>query len=99
MDIAETSTEYVHVPVKATIAGTSITPGAPPKLAFLDRQNTSNPDSGDWITGEWSGGNARLLVGPNGGTTTLAIGTYRLWITFAAGLETPVYRVGTVTVY
>ena len=99
MDLAVTSTEYVHVDVEATIGGTAITVASPPKLAFLPTSSTENPAAEDWITGEWSGSRARILVGPNGGTVTLDPGAYRLWISFAAGLETPVRRAGIVTIY
>ncbi len=30
---------------------------------------------------------------------TLTPGDYRVWLTWAAGLEAPVYRAGTITVY
>lgn len=99
MDLAATSTEYVHVDVTVTVDGTPITLANPPELAFLASSDTNNPSAEDWLTGEWSGSRARILVGPNGGTVTLDPGTYRMWISFAAGLETPVRRAGLVTVY
>jgi len=97
MDLAATSTEYVHLNVVAAISGTPISLATPPKMAAL--ATSANPIVGDWFDAEWSGGYARLLIGPAGGAVTLDVGLYNVWITFAAGLETPVYRAGTLTVY
>lgn len=98
MEIAASSTEYLHVNVVASIGGTAVTLASPPKLAFLPASSAENPVTEDWLTGEWSGSWARLLLGP-GGAVTLDPGKYSVWITFAAGLETPVYRAGELTVY
>lgn len=98
MDLAATSTEYLHVGVTATISGSPVAVPVPPKFAFLDTQNLSNPDT-EWITGEWAGTVARILLGPNGGALTLEPGAYKVWISFAAGAETPVRRIGTLNVY
>ncbi|MFJ3289978.1 hypothetical protein ACIPMW_32420 [Streptomyces sp. NPDC086669] len=99
MEIAATSTEYVRVTAVSKAAGSTINPAAPPKFAFLPASATDNPATEDWVTGEWTTPWARILVGPNGGTVTLDPGTYRVWLTWAAGTETPVYRAGTLTVY
>ncbi|MFK4868997.1 hypothetical protein ACI3K4_27665 [Streptomyces sp. CSMPJR101] len=99
MEIAGSSTEYVHVNVVASIGGTPVTLASPPKLAFLPVSSTSNPETEDWLSGEWSGSWARILIGPNGGGVTLDPGKYSVWISFAAGSETPVYRAGDLTVY
>lgn len=96
MDIAAASTEYVHVPVTATGGGT-INTTVPPRFAFLP--GGSDPATTDWYTGQWADGAARILVGPNGGTLSLPTGHYWLWVTWAAGLESPVYRAGRVRVY
>ncbi|MEU1778115.1 hypothetical protein ABZ545_01355 [Streptomyces abikoensis] len=97
MEIAVTSTEYVHVPIAATLDGSVVTLTTPPKLAFLT--TSGNPAPGDWLTGQWQSGTARLLVGPVGGAITLAAGEYSVWVTWAAAAETPVYRAGTITAY
>jgi hypothetical protein len=78
--IPASSTEYVHVPVTAP-AGVDIT-GSPPKLAILPVTNRSNPETGDWHTGDWDGTEARLLVGPDGGAVTLTAGDYRVYVSF-----------------
>lgn len=99
MEIAATSTEYLHIDVKAWIGGTEVTLSTPPKIAILPVGAASNPAAEDWLTGEWMTGWARLLLGPGGGAVTLTAGRYSVWITFAAGAETPVYRAGELTVY
>ena len=97
MEIAATSTEYVRVTAVSKASGSAVNPAAPPKFAFM--LTTDNPGDTDWLTGEWTTSWARILVGPVGGTVTLAPGIYTVWLTWAAGTETPVYRAGTLTVY
>ena len=97
VEIAATSTEYVRVTAVAKSSGSSITPAAQPKFAFM--LTADNPAITDWLTGEWATPWARILVGPNGGAVTLDPGNYTVWLSWAAGTETPVYRAGTLTVY
>lgn len=99
MEIAATSTEFVHVNVQITIQGVPVNAALAPSLAFLPASSTDNPQPTDWLAGEWNGTQARILVGPSGGALTLDPGKYKLWIKFAAGLESPVYRAGPITVY
>ncbi len=99
MEIAATSTEYVRVTAVTKAAGSTITPAVPPEFAFLPASSSDNPAAEDWITGEWNTPWARIMVGPSGGAVTLAAGEYSVWLTWAAGTETPVYRAGTLTVY
>jgi hypothetical protein len=95
--IAATSTEFVHVNVGAWIGGAAITLADLPKFAFL--LTTANPLAGDWLTGEWSGNWARVLVGPNGGAATLVEGRYNVWLSFTAGIESPVRLTGQLDIY
>ncbi|MBB5108307.1 hypothetical protein [Streptomyces spectabilis] len=97
MDLAALSTEYVKITVVAKAGGASLNLGAPPEFAFLADGTT--PDTGDWHTGEWLAPHARILIGPEGGETTLTEGDYRVWIKFAGGTETPIHRTGTLTIY
>ena len=99
MEIAATSTEYVKVTATSKAGGSPVNPAAPPNFAFLPTSTTGNPAAEDWLTGEWNAPHARILIGPSGGITTLEPGDYRVWLTWAAGTETPVYRTGTLTVY
>lgn len=96
MDLAATSTEYVKVKVDATADGDPVTLSDPPKMAFL--AGKSNPADGDWKAAEWHSGYARVLVGPDGGVTTLTAGTYWVWGTWTAGTENPVHRFGRIHV-
>ncbi|MFC8065510.1 hypothetical protein [Streptomyces sp. NPDC057293] len=100
MEIAATSTEYVRVTAKATVGGSPVSPSAPPQFAFQPTSATGNPAVEEWLTGEWVTPHARILIGPNGGVTTLEAGEYRVWLAWTAGAEAPVYRTpGTITVY
>lgn len=97
MDLAAISTEFVKVTVVARAGGTSIQLAVPPQFAFLLAD--TSPVAEDWLTGEWLAPHGRILIGPNGGVTTLVEGEYTLWIKFAGGSETPVYRAGSLKVY
>ncbi len=78
MMIPASSTEYLHIPVTAPV-GVDIT-GSPPRIAILPVSNRTGPEAGDWHTGDWADGAARLLVGPDGGAVTLAEGDYRVYV-------------------
>jgi hypothetical protein len=97
VDIAATSTEYVRISASSRLSGSLINVAVAPKFAFM--ATSGNPGVSDWFNGEWATSWARILVGPAGGTTALAAGEYSVWITWAAGTETPVYRAGALTVY
>ena len=99
VEIAATSTEYVKVTATAKVGGSIVTVAAPPQFAFQPTSATGNHVAEDWLTGEWSTPHARILIGPNGGAVTLEPGEYRVWLAWAAGVEAPVYRAGTITVY
>lgn len=91
MLIPGTSTEYIHVPV-TTPAGVDLT-GSPVKIAVV--AHTSAPSNAEWHTAEWSDGDARILIGPDGGALTLTPGDYRVWVTFdPPGAENIVRRSG-----
>ena len=96
MEIATTSTEYVKIPVTASVGGEPVNLANPPKIAFIT--GDGNPAALDWKTAEWDDGAARILVGPVGGDITLAPGSYWAWAKWTAGEETPVYRAGRVKV-
>lgn len=107
LEISALSLEYVKVPVNAIVDGAPYDPTtATVKLAF--KPLGVAPQAGDWQTGSWetaSGGTssarywARCLVGP-GGTITLPVGQYVVWVqvnAVAAG-EEPVLEAGTLLV-
>lgn len=97
VDLAAISTEFVKVTVIAKSGGTQVSLPTPPSFAFL--LTDTSPEIGDWLTGEWIAPHGRILVGPNGGVVTLVEGEYAVWIKFAGGSETPVYRTGKLKVY
>ena len=85
--LAATSTEFVHVPVRARRAGTTM-PLTGVKIAIL--AGADNPLPEEWWDAEYVDGAARLLIGPEGGAFTLERGEYYVWVRWAAGAETPV---------
>jgi hypothetical protein len=74
--IPASSTEYLHIPVTAP-AGVDLS-AAPMKIAIV--AHADNPSDAEWKTAEWADGEARILVGPDGGALTLTRGNYRVWI-------------------
>jgi len=95
MQLPATSTEYLHIPVTAP-AGTDLT-GTPVKIAAVAHRD--NPANAEWKTAEWAGGEARLLIGPEGGALTLSRGDYRVWIHIdPPGAEAVVRRAGILTI-
>ncbi|MFR9796617.1 hypothetical protein ACL02U_12035 [Streptomyces sp. MS06] len=95
MVIPASSTEYVHVPVTAT-DGTDLS-STTVKIAVVAHRD--NPSGSEWQTAEWAGGDARLLIGPDGGALTLTAGDYRVWITFdPAGAENIVRLAGVLSI-
>lgn len=99
MEIAATSTEYVRITAVPKAGGSVINAAAQPRFAFQPSSASGNPAAEDWLDGEWVPPHARILIGPNGGATVLEPGEYQVWLSWAAGAETPVYRTGTLTVY
>jgi hypothetical protein len=99
VEIAASSTEYVKVTAIAKAGSDTVNVAAPPKFAFLPVSSSGNPAAEDWLTGEWAASHARILIGPSGGVVTLAPGEYRVWLSWSAGSEVPVYRSGPLTVY
>lgn len=93
--IPSTSTEYLHVPVTTTPAGTSLD-GVPVKVAVVAHR--ANPASSEWRTASWDDGAARLLIGP-GSDTVLTAGDYRVWISIdPPGAENVIRQSGVLSV-
>jgi hypothetical protein len=93
--IPASSTEYLHIPVTAP-AGTDLT-GAPVKIAIVAHRN--NPSGVEWKTAEWVDGEARLLIGPDGGALTLVHGIYQVWVSVdPPGAENVVRQSGMLNV-
>jgi hypothetical protein len=98
--ISSLSTEYVQVPVQATIMGVPYNPTADAvSLAFV----VGNAYPTLWYAGSWvttAQGNylAQTLIGPANGGTVLAPGTYNIYVKITDNPEVPVIPSGSVTV-
>lgn len=104
LTLSSLATEFVIIPVNATVAGVSHNPTSDTvQMAFLSTPN-SVPQLSDWKTASWDTTAsflypylAQCLVGPTG-TVTLTAGTYTIWIKIADSPETPVQQVGSLTI-
>lgn len=102
--ISVLSTTYVMCRVSATENGAAINPtSGTAHFAFIpESQDNASPAASAWVAGSWETGTdeywARCLVGPSG-TTTLAAGSYDVWVKVTKAPETVVSRVGTLSIY
>lgn len=95
MVIPASSTEFLRVSVPAP-AGVDLS-GSPVQIAIV--AHGDNPGDDEWHTAEWADGNARLLIGPDGGALTLTRGNYRVWVAFdPPGPESPVRPSGSLSI-
>lgn len=104
--MSQLSLQYVGVPVKATqLTGASYNPTAlPVAMAFMP-QATQVPQNTDWQAAIWAAQSGNLLypyaayclVGP-GGTITLGIGTYVMYLKITGVPEIPVIIAGQLQV-
>lgn len=96
------SLDQVRVPVFAASGGYPVDPTSyAVKLAFLE--STGAPQAADWVDGTWDTTaigtyTAQCLVGPSG-ATTLAAGTYYVWVQITGAGEAPVAPAGELEVY
>lgn len=93
------STEYVKYEVTAAVLGITYQPTAD-VVQFAFPVVGANPTT--WFTGSWEtiGAHylARILIGPAGGATALAAGTYDVYCKIVDSPETVVRKVGQLTV-
>ncbi len=98
--ISHLSLQYVGVPVKAVNPdGTTKNPTADPVAMAFMPQATQVPQNADWQSAVWAtrAGDilnpyaAACLVGP-GGTITLAIGTYIIYVKVTDSPEIPILQ-------
>lgn len=102
ISISSASLQYVLVPVRAFSEGVAYNPtGDTVQMAFMV---AGTPGSADWKTASWAADTqvngvylAQCLIGP-GGTGTLAIGSYTIWLKVVDNPEIPVLPVGGLTV-
>ncbi|MFI1928338.1 hypothetical protein [Streptomyces sp. NPDC020377] len=95
MLIPASSTEFMRVPVTAP-AGIDLAT-VPMKIAVV--AHADNPSDTEWHTAEWVDGEARILIGPDGGALTFASGGYQVWITIdPPGAENIIRRAGGLSI-
>jgi hypothetical protein len=99
VNILASSTEFVRVPVTATVAGLSYDPTADTvQMAFT---TTGDPGPDDWHSATWetvgSVSHARCLIGPTGGIA-LPAGTYTVYVRVTDNPEIPVKQAGYLTI-
>ncbi len=106
LTISHLSTEYVIIPLNATVNGQIHDPtGDLLQFAFLSNQSAS-PGNTDWVVGIWGTNSnsslypflAECLVGPAGGVINLGTGVYVIWIKITDNPEIPVLQAGMLTV-
>lgn len=106
LTVSRASTEFIRVPIAAQSSGVAANPtGDTVVMAFL--AGAGPPESGDWKTASWDTDAttypptyaAQCLVGPAGGTVTLAAGVYSVWVKVTDSPEVPVKRAGQIKVF
>jgi hypothetical protein len=99
------SLEYVPAAITATSMGVPVNPTSDP-VSFAFTVGAARPASGDWKTGSWDGTQPRTpgtayiahcLVGP-GGTVTLPVGRYTMWVRITDTPEIPVIPFGLLNI-
>jgi hypothetical protein len=96
------STQYVLIPVQATVAGEAISPAGFP-VAFQFAPVGTTP-TGSWTAGSWQDGTtngfymAQCLIGPENGGLVLAPALYAIWIQITGNPEVPVLQPGLLQV-
>lgn len=88
------STEYVPCPVTSPLTQTELT-ALTVQMVFVSPDTDPDTITG-WLTASWTViGNvayAQTLVGPSGGTVTLAKGTYAIYAKIVSSPETPIIQ-------
>ncbi|MEV7975427.1 hypothetical protein [Streptomyces sp. NPDC086519] len=94
MVIPASSTEYLHIPV--TLPAGVDPASTPVRIAVVAHR--ADPADSEWHDAEWSGTDARILVGPDSGLV-LVPGDYRVWINLdPPGVENIVRKSGVLSV-
>lgn len=100
------STEYVRVQVTAVVAGLSYNPTGDSvyfQYTAVGAEPSAPAPGGSWSAGSWETvGTSYValgLVGPTGGGTSLAVGTYAIWVQVSDNPEQPARNVGSLQIY
>lgn len=98
--LSTAATEYLRYNVTATAAGVAKNPTTDTVQFAFTASSQSPPVT--YFAGSWETANgayfAICLVGPAGGVTTLAVGTWTVWIKVTDTPEVPVRNVGLLVV-
>lgn len=92
------STEEIRVPVYADSSGVPVNPSVyTVQFAFVIPPNVDPTVwyAGTWDTNAQNGYDAQCLIGPNG-VTTLAAGSWFVWMQISASPETIIRQVGQI---
>lgn len=104
--IRATSLEYVRVRVSARASGVAVSPTADvAAMAFMTTDAAPAAAAGDWKSASWETDTTTdpdtyrvlCLVGP-GGTVTLAVGTYFIFVKITDSPEVPIMPSGLLEV-
>lgn len=102
LEMSQLSTEYIYVTITAE-------PGTEPvtassilvDMAFMSRD--SQPTAPDWNPADLTDDNgavvAGVLIGPGSTVGALTPGAYGVWIRITEASETPVRKVGSLTIF
>ena len=80
--ISVLSTQYIQIPVTATLDGASYDPTGD-MVSFAFTTIGASPGPGDWNGGRWVTSNgylAQILIGPRNYGVALPVGTYQIWV-------------------
>lgn len=102
VEISSLATPYIQCAVSPPPLAPPIDPTSyTVEMAFI--QGPDDPETGDWKTGSWAvtvlgGYLAQCLIGPDGGTITLPVGPWNVWVKILAGAETIVENTGQIQI-
>ena len=92
--ISVLSTQYLQIPVTATLDGASYDPTGD-MVSFAFTTIGASPGPGDWNGGRWVTSNgylAQILIGPRNYGVALPAGVYQIWLSVTDSPEAPVYE-------
>ena len=103
ISISVLSTQYVQLPVTATLDGAPYNPAGDP-VSFAFTPVGRKPAAGDWNGGTWvtlpSGAYmAQILVGPANFGIALPVGSYQIWLRVTDNPEVPVQPADELRIY
>jgi hypothetical protein len=88
------STQYLQIPVAATLDGASYDPTGD-TVSFAFTTIGASPGPGDWNGGAWITSNgylAQILIGPRNYGVALPVGAYQIWVWIGDSPEVPVQQ-------